>query len=100
VERDVFSSPVPPQNLETCADLSRFSEKYGGVSLRRRLCGGEGGIRTLDTGVSPYNGLANRRLQPLGHLSGVGGFSLPRRVRCSVHAAIAANHIEHRSLGV
>ena len=32
--------------------------------------GGEGGIRTLDTGVSPYNGLANRRLQPLGHLSG------------------------------
>src|SRR5207302_10338749 len=32
--------------------------------------GGEGGIRTLDTGFSPYNGLANRRLQPLGHLSG------------------------------
>jgi hypothetical protein len=31
--------------------------------------GGEGGIRTPDTGVSPYNGLANRRLQPLGHLS-------------------------------
>jgi hypothetical protein len=23
-----------------------------------RLRGGEGGIRTLDTGVSPYNGLA------------------------------------------
>jgi hypothetical protein len=36
--------------------------------------GGEGGIRTLDTGVSPYNGLANRRLQPLGHLSGVFNF--------------------------
>ncbi len=36
-----------------------------------RKTGGEGGIRTLDTGVSPYNGLANRRLQPLGHLSGV-----------------------------
>src|SRR6185312_14714032 len=31
--------------------------------------GGEGGIRTPDRGVSPYNGLANRRLQPLGHLS-------------------------------
>ena len=30
---------------------------------------GEGGIRTLDRGFSPYNGLANRRLQPLGHLS-------------------------------
>ena len=37
-----------------------------------KITGGEGGIRTLDTGVSPYNGLANRRLQPLGHLSGVG----------------------------
>ena len=34
--------------------------------------GGEGGIRTLGTGVSPYNGLANRRLQPLGHLSAAG----------------------------
>jgi hypothetical protein len=39
-------------------------------SLQLRLNGGEGGIRTPDTGVSPYNGLANRRLQPLGHLSG------------------------------
>src|SRR5271163_1467303 len=39
------------------------------MSLHFRLCGGEGGIRTPDTGVSPYNGLANRRLQPLGHLS-------------------------------
>src|SRR5262249_20041999 len=31
--------------------------------------GGEEGIRTLDTGFGPYNGLANRRLQPLGHLT-------------------------------
>jgi hypothetical protein len=30
---------------------------------------GERGIRTPGTGVNPYNGLANRRLQPLGHLS-------------------------------
>jgi hypothetical protein len=35
------------------------------------LAGGERGIRTLDTGLGPYNGLANRRLQPLGHLSAV-----------------------------
>jgi hypothetical protein len=35
-----------------------------------RVCrGGEGGIRTPGTGFSPYNGLANRRLKPLGHLS-------------------------------
>jgi hypothetical protein len=42
-----------------------------------RKSGGEGGIRTLDRVVRPYNGLANRRLQPLGHLSGVGNSSLP-----------------------
>ena len=39
--------------------------------------GGEGGIRTLGTGVSPYNGLANRRIRPLCHLSGVQIFILP-----------------------
>src|SRR5688500_20392570 len=33
------------------------------------ISSGDGGIRTLDTGLTPYNGLANRRLQPLGHLS-------------------------------
>jgi hypothetical protein len=33
------------------------------------LTGGEAGIRTLETGFGPFNGLANRRLQPLGHLT-------------------------------
>ena len=37
--------------------------------------GGAGGIRTLDTAFQPYNGLANRRLQPLGH-STTPNFSL------------------------
>ena len=36
------------------------------------MSGGEGGIRTLGTGVSPYNGLANRRIRPLCHLSSPG----------------------------
>jgi hypothetical protein len=31
--------------------------------------GGEAGIRTLGRALRPYNGLANRRLQPLGHLT-------------------------------
>ena len=31
--------------------------------------GGERGIRTPGRALQPYNGLANRRLQPLGHLS-------------------------------
>ena len=34
------------------------------------IFGGDGGIRTLDRALQPYNGLANRRLQPLGHVSG------------------------------
>jgi hypothetical protein len=33
-------------------------------SLQSRLRGGEGGIRTLGTGVSPYNGLANESFSP------------------------------------
>jgi hypothetical protein len=43
---------------------------------RNNLTGGEAGIRTLDTGVSPYNGLANRRLQPLGHLTAARNLSI------------------------
>ena len=33
------------------------------------LDGGEGGIRTLDTGLSPYASLAGKCLRPLGQLS-------------------------------
>src|SRR5690348_6155974 len=40
---------------------------------------GEGGIRTPDRGISPYNGLANRRLQPLGHLSSLWPNNLAAR---------------------
>ena len=57
--------------------------------------GGEGGIRTLEAGISPPNALAGRRLQPLGHFSRarivsqhfgresprVAGFRLKRRER-------------------
>ena len=35
----------------------------------KKESGGEGGIRTPGRGFSPYNGLANRRIQPLCHLS-------------------------------
>ena len=35
----------------------------------KKAAGGDGGIRTLDRALQPYNGLANRRLQPLGHSS-------------------------------
>jgi hypothetical protein len=39
------------------------------VSGQTQNTGGAGGIRTLDRALQPYNGLANRRLQPLGHSS-------------------------------
>ena len=45
---------------EVCKSLRWMGLEYSG---------GEGGIRTPGTGFSQYNGLANRRLQPLGHLS-------------------------------
>jgi hypothetical protein len=37
--------------------------------LDKNWGGGAGGIRTLDRPLQAYNGLANRRLQPLGHSS-------------------------------
>ena len=48
--------------------------------------GGDGGIRTLDRALQPYNGLANRRLQPLGHISGRSA----RRDICPTRSPIAS----------
>jgi hypothetical protein len=49
-----------------------FPAGSGSENITTGLYGGERGIRTLDRAFKPYNGLANRRLQPLGHLSGSG----------------------------
>ncbi len=46
---------------------------------------GEAGIRTLGTGIIPYNGLANRPLQPLGHLSRIYNV-LARKILRAIHA--------------
>ena len=43
-------------------------EPASGASVLAKV-GGEAGIRTLGTTLRSYNGLANRRLQPLGHLT-------------------------------
>ena len=40
-----------------------------GQSVDFKGSGGEGGIRTPGRSFGPYNGLANRRIQPLCHLS-------------------------------
>ena len=57
------------------ASRSEPSTRGSGRS-RDRSNNGQGGIRTLGTGNTPYNGLANRPLRPLGHLSnGVGHYT-------------------------
>ena len=50
----------------------REMTRTGNIAYRAKLKYGEGGIRTLDTGINPYNGLANRRFRPLSHLSKIG----------------------------
>lgn len=59
----------------------RPSEANPQLSDFVRHAGGDGGIRTLDRALQPYNGLANRRLQPLGHVSR----SSARRDICPTH---------------
>ena len=54
-----------PFSLQSCGDIL----ETGRVSEKNNLTGGEAGIRTLGRAFGPYNGLANRRLQPLGHLT-------------------------------
>ena len=54
-----LQSGLREDNREIGALFARISMNYGEPSHQSRLRGGEGGIRTLDTGVSPYNGLAN-----------------------------------------
>ena len=79
---DDNSADSDGQSGANAAD-SEKAEKHGrnSVSSARN---GEGGIRTRGAGNTPLNGLANRRLQPLGHLSGVYRSSLPAAVRLSI----------------
>ena len=52
------------------AALQRVEGAFLVASKVAPRAGGEGGIRTLEAGISPPNALAGRRLQPLGHFSG------------------------------
>ena len=67
----------------SCVGESRLKPRIG-LWLRcwakclKTEAGGDGGIRTLDRALQPYNGLANRRLQPLGHVSGSGRYARRR----------------------
>ena len=57
------------------AKLERFHKSKMPLSGHFIFSCGEGGIRTLGTGLSPYNGLANRPFRPLRHLSSVLGMA-------------------------
>ena len=67
MERNALRRGKPLLPVVTAANRGRtFRTQDAGNAL----IGGDGGIRTLDRALQPYNGLANRRLQPLGHISG------------------------------
>ncbi len=73
------------------SDYSRRSEVWrrggdGGPDVKTinktgQETGGEAGIRTLGRAFRPYNGLANRRLQPLGHLTADAKYTEHRHLR-------------------
>ena len=84
----VAFQPIDERGLSSgCSSGSEHGNKAGHWGRRRgdlagsgpcnllvfdglqKLSGGEAGIRTLGRGLCPFNGLANRRLQPLGHLT-------------------------------
>src|SRR6266850_2092052 len=54
----------------------RYPVGEGAKRTRTVMGNGGGGIRTPDRVLKPYNGLANRRLQPLGHPSKQCGLNL------------------------
>ncbi len=56
--------------------------------------GGDGGIRTLDRPLQAYNGLANRRLQPLGHVSNMRGMPDPAACRKRQNHVRAIFHLK------
>jgi hypothetical protein len=63
--------------------------------------GGERGIRTLDTGLSPYASLAGKCLRPLGHLSAKGVILLeyyPKIKPASGLKSAEINEMQPRSL--
>ena len=83
---------TPNKDDNDIATLARM--RYFGFSVElirlesTDFAGGEGGIRTPGTGLGPYNGLANRRLQPLGHLS-ESNKTIQFSTTCSEFAALA-----------
>ena len=69
-----FPSPIFQLTRRTASAVARLTQPLSILSAllpkqKPANDGGEGGIRTLDTSLSSYNGLANRPFRPLRHLS-------------------------------
>src|SRR5689334_19977920 len=60
------ANSIPPEGPRPSRALTISSRAPSSRSPNEN---GEGGIRTLEAGISPPNALAGRRLQPLGHFS-------------------------------
>src|SRR5438477_7029874 len=70
------------------------------ASVGRKRIGGEGGIRTLDTGFGPYNCLAGSPVRPLQHLSARWYVPQEREVIAFQKAEQPSiSHSNHFSLG-
>jgi hypothetical protein len=63
----LLDQPLAVQSFGDILEMGGVSEET--INGWNNLTGGEAGIRTLGTGLSPYNGLANRRFRPLSHLT-------------------------------
>jgi hypothetical protein len=61
--------PLDTRSARGCHPCLRYDLLPMSPVWTQKRDGGAGGIRTLDRALQPYNGLANRRLQPLGHSS-------------------------------
>ena len=74
---DVLKPSVSEGGLSDTEVESLIAERQNARKQRNFpkyfLISGEGGIRTLGTSLSSYNGLANRPFRPLRHLSVSGG---------------------------
>ena len=69
--RSTTVRPKRTSSAEASRKTTAYKNKKPAFALRALAGeGGEGGIRTLDTSLSSYNGLANRPFRPLRHLSG------------------------------
>jgi hypothetical protein len=68
MKQDFFQSVFEKNGIRSVLSEFLYTLNKKVRKIGQNFCG-EGGIRTLGTGLSPYNGLANRPFRPLRHLS-------------------------------